>query len=118
MGLLWGGEQRTVSVLFADIRGFTQMSEQMSPGDIVDMLNNYLSIMIERVLDNDGMVNKFAGDNIMAVWNAPQFQQEHAKLAVKAAWEAQRAIMDRQHDEPSLPRVQFGTGLELRPMVR
>jgi len=67
--------------------------------------------MIERVLDNDGMVNKFAGDNIMAVWNAPQFQQEHAKLAVKAAWEAQRAIMDRQHDDPSLPRVQFGIGI-------
>jgi len=106
-----GGEQRTVSVLFADMRGFTQMSEQMSPGDVVDMLNNYLSIMIERVLDNDGMVNKFAGDNIMAVWNAPQFQQEHAKLAVKAAWEAQRAIMDRQHDDPSLPRVQFGIGI-------
>jgi adenylate cyclase len=75
------------------------------------MLNNYLSIMIERVLDNDGMVNKFAGDNIMAVWNTPQFQQEHARLAVKAAWEAQRAIMDRQHDDPSLPRVQFGIGI-------
>jgi adenylate cyclase len=106
-----GGEQRTVTVLFADIRGFTKMSEQMSPRDIVDMLNNYLSIMIQGVLDNDGMVNKFAGDNIMAVWNAPQFQQEHAWLAVKVAWEAQRAIIERQQDNPSLPRAQFGIGV-------
>ena len=106
-----GGEQRTVSVLFADIRGFTQMSEKMSPGEIVDMLNNYLSIIVERVLENDGMVNKFAGDNVMAVWNAPQFQQEHAWLAVKAAWEAQQAIMARQREDASLPRVQFGIGV-------
>ena len=106
-----GGEQRSISVLFADIRGFTQMSEQMSPEDIVEMLNNYLSIVIERVLDNDGMVNKFAGDNIMAVWNAPQSQQEHARLAVKAAWEAQQAIMERQQQDVSLLQVQFGIGI-------
>lgn len=106
-----GGEKRTVSVLFADIRGFTRMSEQMSPEDIVDMLNKYLSIIVERVLDNDGMVNKFAGDNVMAVWNAPQFQQEHARLAVKTAWEAQQAIIERQRTDTSLPQVQFGIGI-------
>ena len=106
-----GGEERTVTVLFADIRGFTKMSELMSPGDIVAILNSYLSIMIERVLDNDGMINKFAGDNIMAVWNAPQSQQGHAMLAVKAAWEAQEAIMERQQEDASLPRVQFGIGI-------
>ncbi len=106
-----GGEQRTVSVLFADIRGFTEICEQMMPGDVVNMLNSYLSIMMKRILDNEGMVNKFAGDNIMAVWNAPQLQQEHAKLAVRAAWEAQQAIVEIQRDDPSLPRVQFGIGI-------
>jgi len=106
-----GGEQRTVSVLFADIRGFTRMSEQMAPVEIIDMLNSYLSIIVERVLENEGMVNKFAGDNVMVVWNAPQFQQGHAWLAVKAAWEAQQAIMERQRDDASLPRVQFGIGI-------
>jgi adenylate cyclase len=85
-----GGEERTVSVLFADIRGFTEICEQMLPSDIVKMLNNYLPIIVKWILDNDGMVNKFAGDNVMAVWNAPQFQQEHARLAVKAAWETQQ----------------------------
>ena len=106
-----GGEERKVSVLFADIRGFTQMSEQMSPEAVVEMLNTYLSVMIDRVLENGGMVNKFAGDNIMAVWNAPQPQSEHARLAVKAAGESQQKIAEMQQNDPSLPRVQFGIGI-------
>ena len=106
-----GGEQREVTVLFADIRQFTQLSERMSPEAIVNMLNIYLSIMIDKVLQNEGMVNKFAGDNIMAVWNAPQSQTEHARLAVKAAWEAQQEITELQKRDPSLPRVEFGIGI-------
>jgi adenylate cyclase len=106
-----GGELRTVSILFADIRGFTRMSEQMSPEEVVNMLNIYLSILIERVIENDGIVNKFAGDNIMGVWNAPQAQQKHALLAVKSAWESQQAIIKRQQEDTSLPKVQFGIGI-------
>jgi len=106
-----GGEQRAVTVLFADIRHFTQMSEQMSPEATVNMLNTYLSVIIDRVLQNGGTVNKFAGDNIMAIWNAPQFQSEHARLAVKAAGEAQQKIVELQHSDPSLPQVQFGIGI-------
>jgi adenylate cyclase len=87
-----GGELRTVTVLFADIRGFTHMSESMSPTDVVAMLNKYLGILIDKVLEYDGMVNKFAGDCIMAVWNAPQTQSDHAFLAVKAAYESQQLI--------------------------
>ena len=75
------------------------------------MLNTYLSIIIQTVLDNDGMVNKFAGDNIMAVWNAPQFQPEHARLAVKTAWEAQQTIIELRKSDPSLPQVEFGIGI-------
>ena len=106
-----GGEMREVTILFADIRQFTRMSEQMSPEEIVHMLNTYLSVMIDRVLENGGMVNKFAGDNIMAVWNAPQAQKEHARLAAKAAWESQQAIVEMQTRDASLPRVQFGIGI-------
>lgn len=106
-----GGEQKEVTILFADIRGFTKMSEQLSPEAIVSMLNTYLSIMIERVLENGGMVNKFAGDNIMAVWNAPQEQDGHARLAAKAAWEAQQGIVEIQQKDPSIPRAQFGIGI-------
>ncbi len=106
-----GGEQRQVTVLFADIRGFTRMSEEMSPEAVVTMLNIYLSVMIDKVLQNDGMVNKFAGDNIMAVWNAPYSEEDHAQLAVKAAWEAQKEIVELQQRDPSLPKVQFGIGI-------
>jgi adenylate cyclase len=106
-----GGEQREVSVLFADIRNFTQISEQLSPEAVVKMLNTYLSAVADAVVKHDGIVNKFGGDNIMAVWNAPQSQPEHALLAVKAAWEAQQKLTElRQDDNQELP-VQFGIGI-------
>jgi adenylate cyclase len=112
-----GGEQREATILFADIRGFTKMSEGMSPKEIVDMLNAYLTIVIDRVLKNSGMVNKFAGDAIMAVWNAPQGQEGHARLAAKAAWEIQQEIAKLQEREPSLPRVEFGIGVNTGQVV-
>jgi adenylate cyclase len=106
-----GGEQRDVSVLFADIRNFTTISEQLSPEEVVQMLNTYLSVVADAVVQHDGIVNKFAGDNIMAVWNAPQSQPEHALLAVKAAWEAQQKLAElQQRDTRPLP-VQFGIGI-------
>jgi adenylate cyclase len=106
-----GGEQREVTVLFADMRNFTAASEQMTPEAIVDMLNTYLSIIIDSVLENGGMINKFAGDNVMAVWNAPQFQTDYARLAVKAAGEAQRKIAEVQQDDSARIKVQFGIGI-------
>jgi adenylate cyclase len=106
-----GGEERDVSVLFADIRGFTTISEQLSPEVVVNMLNTYLSVVADAVVHHDGIVNKFAGDNIMAVWNAPQSQPEHALLAVRAAWEAQQKLAElQQRGAESLP-VQFGIGI-------
>jgi len=109
--LTLGGEQREITVLFADIRGFTKMSEQMSPEATVNMLNIYLSVISEKVLANDGMVNKFIGDNIMAIWNAPNDEADHARLAVKAAWEAQLEIAELQERDSSLPRIRFGIGI-------
>lgn len=106
-----GGEAREVTVLFADIRGFTSVSEQMSPESLVHMLNTYLSIIIEKVLSNDGMVNKFAGDSIMAVWNAPRDQPEHALLAVKTALESQQSVEGLELGDTGLARVQFGIGV-------
>jgi adenylate cyclase len=106
-----GGEQREVSVLFADIRNFTTISEQLSPEATVKMLNTYLSAVADAVVQHDGIVNKFAGDNIMAVWNAPQFQTEHALLAVKAAWEAQQKVAELQQSDSRLLPVQFGIGI-------
>jgi adenylate cyclase len=112
-----GGERREVTVFFADARGFTQMSEQTLPESVVETLNKYLSAIVARVLTNDGMVNKFAGDNIMAVWNAPQHQEEHALLAVKTAWEAQQAIAWLQKEDTALQRMQFGIGINTGEVI-
>jgi len=106
-----GGEQREVSVLFADIRSFTTISEQLAPEAIVKMLNTYLSVMADAVVRHNGIVNKFAGDSIMAVWNAPQSQPEHALLAVKAAWEAQQKVAELKQSDSQLFPVQFGIGI-------
>ncbi|MGB6872896.1 MAG: adenylate/guanylate cyclase domain-containing protein [Dehalococcoidia bacterium] len=106
-----GGEQREVSVLFADIRNFTRISEQLSPEAIVEMLNTYLSVVADAVVQHNGIVNKFGGDNIMAVWNAPQSQPEHALLAVKAAWEAQQKVTELKQSDSQLFPVQFGIGI-------
>ena len=106
-----GGEQREVSVFFADIRNFTTISEQLSPEAVMQMLNSYLSVIADAVVENHGIVNKFVGDNIMAVWNAPQSQPDHALLAVKAAWEAQLRLAElRQKDNRPIP-IQFGIGV-------
>jgi adenylate cyclase len=106
-----GGEQREVSVLFADIRNFTRICEQLSPEATVEMLNTYLSVVANAVIQHDGIVNKFGGDSIMAIWNAPQSQPEHALLAVKAAWEAQQRVIELQQGNRWLLPVQFGIGI-------
>ncbi len=106
-----GGESREVTVLFADIRDFTRMSERLSPEAVVNLLNAHLSVVIEKVLENGGMVNKFAGDNIMAVWNSPQSQQDHAQLAVRAAWEAQQAVAAIPQNSEWGQQVRFGFGI-------
>jgi adenylate cyclase len=111
-----GGTKREVTVMFADMRGFTAMSEHMTPEEVVATLNKYLSVLIERVLANQGMINKFAGDNIMAVWNAPQDQPDQAMLAVKAAIEGQQA-MESLPQEEGKPKVQFGIGINTGPAV-
>jgi adenylate cyclase len=111
-----GGVSREVTVLFSDIRGFTAMSEKMSPEAVVDTLNRYLGIIIDCILANGGMINKFAGDSIMAIWNAPQDQADHARLAVKAAVEAQQAAAKIPVGADD-PKVQFGIGINTGPAL-
>ncbi len=106
-----GGEQREVSVLFADIRNFTPISEQLSPEAVVEMLNTYLAAVTDSVVQHDGIVNKFWGDSVIAVWNAPQSQPEHALMAVKAAWEAQQKIAELRKSDNRLLPVHMGIGI-------
>lgn len=116
-GLGLGGRELEATVLFADIRGFTRLSERRSPQETVVLLNRYLSIVVEEVLANGGLVSKFAGDSLMAVWNVPASEPDHASLAVRTAVQSQQRIAQAAsvlHDQDSV-RLGFGvnTGLVL-----
>lgn len=105
-----GGQEQEVTVAFADVRGFTAASEKMQPDELVRVLNIYLSKVIQAVLDHGGMINKFGGDSVMAVWNVPNACPDHAFLAVKSAVTAQAAITEL-HAEADLPRMDWGIGI-------
>ena len=89
-----GGELRQATVLFSDIRGFTSMSERKAPQELVSMLNEYFEIMVDIIFEHDGTLDKFVGDEIMAVWGAPVHQSDHAHRAVRAALDMMKALQD------------------------
>lgn len=85
--LVLGGENRHVAVLFVDIRGFTTMSESMQPEEVVEILNEYLSLTTKSIFDNGGTLDKFVGDATMAVFNAPFELDDYVFRAVCTAWD-------------------------------
>jgi len=94
-----GGVRQEVTVLFADIRGYTAWSEQHPPETVVEMLNDYLSLAAETVMRWDGTLDKFFGDGVMAIFNAPKRQPDHAQRAVRAALallDAAQALNERK----------------------
>ena len=106
-----GGQLRDITVLFADIRGFTTYSEKHTPAELVAVLNRYLAAGAEAVLDQEGTVDKFLGDAVMAWFNAPLPQPDHSLRAVRAAL-ALRAAVERLHAElPSEAHLSFGVGI-------
>ncbi len=86
------GQRRIVSCLFCDLRGFTAASEQLSPEATVNLLNRYFTLMHEVIWEFDGTLDKLIGDGLMAFFNAPLEQPDHARRAVQAAIEMQRRI--------------------------
>ncbi|MFC1847663.1 CHASE2 domain-containing protein [Chloroflexota bacterium] len=110
-GLKLGGKEHDVTIAFADIRGFTSISEKINPEELVRALNIYLSIIIKTVLKYDGIINKFGGDSVMAIWNVPTQCEGHALLAIKAAVSAQSAIRELQAEKTTLPKMEFGIGI-------
>jgi len=80
-----GGDRKEITVLFSDIRGFTNFSEKHQPEEVVSLLNEYLGAMTNIVFEHDGTLDKFVGDAIMALWGAPVGQQDHPERACKCA---------------------------------
>jgi len=113
------GEQREATILFSDIRSFTALSEQLTPPDVVAMLNEYFNEMVEIVFKHDGFLNKFIGDALMAVYNAPIDQPEPEMRAVRTALEMLDAL--QKLNQKRTARGQFplriGIGINTGPVV-
>jgi adenylate cyclase len=86
------GERRDMTVFFSDVAGFTSISERMNPDELVVLLNRYLSAMTEVIFEEDGYLNKYMGDGIMAFWNAPVKQVDHAERACRCALKSMRRL--------------------------
>jgi adenylate cyclase len=91
-----GGEKRVLTVFFSDIEGFSSISERLSPEALTALLNAYLSAMGDIIKDEGGYVDKYIGDAIVAFWNAPLAQADHAARACRAAARCQRMLTERQ----------------------
>jgi len=113
-----GGKRQEVTVLFADIRGFTTYSEDQSPEDLITVLNKYLSIAAEAILAYEGTLDKFMGDAVMAIFNAPLEQPDHPLRAVKAAAAMQRNITEFNKVMGSYAaQLSFGVGIHVGEAV-
>lgn len=91
--LVLGGELRTMTIMFVDIRGFTTLSEGLAPHELTEFLNGFLTPMTEIVMAHHGTIDKYMGDGIMAFWNAPLDDSQHARHAVEAAQEMRARIV-------------------------
>lgn len=108
-----GGEQRELSVLFSDIRGFTTISEQLEPEKLVCLLNSLLDPLTECIINNGGMLDKYIGDAIMAIFNAPLDLDHHPEKAAKSAQEMILKLKELNilFEKDGLPALKVGAGV-------
>lgn len=105
-----GGERRELSIFFSDLQGFSSFSERLDPVDLTALLNDYLSEMTDIILEEGGTLDKYEGDAIIAFWNAPLAQEDHALRACRAAVRCQRRLAARR---PAW-RARVGADLRMR----
>ncbi len=114
-----GGDKKDLSVLFSDIRGFTTISEKLTPEELVHLLNEYLTAMTDVVFKHDGMLDKYMGDAIMAVFGAPLDQPDHARRACQTALEMMSELhrLQKKWQTEGKPVLNIGIGVNSGDMV-
>ncbi len=110
-----GGARRRISVLFADLRGFTRHAEDHDPEALLQTLNRYLGIATEVVTQFGGTIDKFMGDGMMVLFNAPEDQPDHASRAVRAALLIQQRMQRLRR--PGIDELHFGIGINTGDVV-
>jgi adenylate cyclase len=114
-----GGEEKELSVMFADIRGFTSISEGLSPTQLVELLGDYLSEMTDTIFKNWGTLDKYIGDAILAFWGAPYPQPDHAERACRTALQMLDALKKMQTvwAAQGRPHIDIGMGMNSGPVL-
>jgi len=112
------GESRELTVMFADIRNFTNISESLTASDLKKALNRYFTPITEAIFDNQGTIDKYVGDMVMAFWGAPIQDDNHKKHAIDASFEMlrQTELIKPAFEADGLPEFNIGIGLNTGPM--
>ncbi len=114
-----GGERRELTIFFSDLQGFSTISEKLGPEDLTKLLNDYLSDMTDIILEEGGTLDKYEGDAIIAFWNAPLHQPDHAVRAVRASVRCQRKLAERraEFEQRTGAVLKMRIGLNTGPVV-
>jgi adenylate cyclase len=117
--LVLGGKREELTVLFSDIQGFTSISQDMPPEELVSLLNEYLSVMSEIVFQHRGTLDKYEGDAVMAFWGAPVPQKDHGLRACLSALEMQSAVrsINESWKQQGKPQIRIRVGINTGEMV-
>ena len=114
-----GGQLQTVTILMADIRGFTTISESLPPQKVVKVLNNYLGTMAEIIMAHDGTVDEFIGDAILALFGAPVAKADDSARAIACAlaMQAEMDAINARNIADGLPSIGIGIGINTGEVV-
>lgn len=118
-GFTLGGKRVVASALFADIRGFTPLSETQSPEETIELLNTWYALMFDAITGRGGIVSQIQGDGLMAIFGAPLPLADHADAAVRAAIEMHEmvALLGVEREAAKLPAIRIGVGVASGEMV-
>ena len=118
-GLQMGGDKRKITMMMADLRGFTSLSERLAPERVVAVLNRYLTTMVTIIKQYQGTIDEFIGDAVFVLFGAPVWQEDDAQRAVACAVQMQLAMasVNEQNKQEDLPEVEMGIGVHTGQVV-